>query len=257
MKITRKLTNIHIWLALVNVVSLIFILQIVFEVIPVWECDYTDEKIDRINSFVLDLSIGVITSTFFYYLLVYYGEWKRSKGIRRLNQWRLNTMAANMQIVIGYYVNKYNIQCKDSKFLTAEPEAFKQIGNLTRDKIEYWYRWANSDSAMNVCGSSERGFVCNYIDMVKHHADSIMESTVFSLEETELMDLVSRIDRCELVKHIVMLNRNPKLDVYLGDYGHALMLFYQYYCELSSYVFMDDIIPKEDGCKLGVAFVYP
>ena len=231
--------NIHLWLVVLNAISVFLILQIVFRVFSCWECDWPSDKLERVNSLVVDLAVGVITSTFFYYLLVYLGEWKRSKGVRRVIQWRLNSMAANMQIVIGYYVDKYNIECDDFKFLTANPEAFKQAKNLTRDKLQYWFRWQSSDSAMNVSGSTERGFVCNYIDMVKHHADRIMESTVFSLENTELMELVDRIGRCELVNHIGMLNHNPKLDVYLGDYGHALMLFYQYYCELSSYVYME------------------
>ena len=256
MKTSRKWVNIHVWLAILNVVSLLFILQIVFEVIPVWECNLTNEKIDRINSFVVDLSLGVITSTFFYYLLVYYGEWKRSKGVRRLIQWRLNSMAANMQIVISYYVNKYNIECEDFKFLTANLEAFKQAENLTRDKLQYWFRWQNSDSAMNVSGSTERGFVCNYVDMAKHHAERIMESTVFSLEDTELMELVDRIGRCELVNHIEMLNRNPGLDAHLGDYGNAMMHFYEYYLRLSYYAKLEDLMPKEDDCKVGIPFVY-
>lgn len=246
----------HFWLILINAVSLFFILQIVFEVIPLLDSSFTEEKAERINSFVVDLSLGIITSTFFYYLLVYIGERKRSKGVRRLIQWRLNSMAANMQIVIGYYVDKFNIECEDYKFLTANPEAFKQAENLTRDKLQYWFRWQRSDIAMNVSGSTERGFVCNYIDMVKHHADRIMESTVFSLEDTELMELVDRIDRCELVNHIGMLNHNPKLVAYLGDYGNAMMRFYEYYLSLSCYVKLEDLMPKEDDCKVGIPFVY-
>lgn len=153
--------NLHLWLMLINAASLFFILQIVFEVIPLWDSCFTEEKAEKINSFVVDLSLGIITSTFFYYLLVYIGERRRSKAVRRLIQWRLNSMAANMQIVVGYYVDKYNIECEDFKFLTANPEAFKQAKNLTRDKLQYWFRWQNSDSAMNVSGSTERGFVCN------------------------------------------------------------------------------------------------
>ena len=258
MKITEFswFNNIHLWLIILNAIAWFFILQIVFGLIPYWECDLADDRIERINSFVVDLSLGVITSTIFYYLLVYWGEWRRSKGVRRLIQWRLNTMAANMQIVIGYYVVKYNIEYKDSHFLTIEPEVFKKVGNLTRETIDYWYRWGASDCAMNVCGSTERGFVCNYVDLVKHHVDRIMESAVFSLEDTELMELVDRIGRCELVNHIEMLHQNPKLDVYLGDYGNALMNFYLYFCRLSTYVVINDIMPKEEGCRLGIAFVY-
>lgn len=248
--------NLHLWLILINAVSLFFILQIVFEVVPLWSSSFTEEKAEKINSFVVDLSLGIITSTFFYYLLVYIAERRRSKGVRRLIQWRLNSMAANMQIVIGYYVDKYNVECEDFKFLTANPEAFKQAENLTRDELHYWFRWHNFDSAMNVSGSTERGFVCNYIDMVKHHADRIMESTVFSLEDTELMELVDKIGRCELVNHIVMLNHNPKLDVYLGDYGNAMMRFYEYYLSLSCYAKLEALMPKEDDCKVGLPFIY-
>lgn len=217
--------NIHIWLIILNAIALLFILQIVFGLIPCWECDWPSDKIERVNSFVVDLAVGVITSSFFYYLLVYLGEWKRSKGVRRVIQWRLDAMAANMQIVIGYYVVKYNIKHEDFKYLNNNPEAFKLACNLTRKKIDYWFRWKNSDYAMNVCGSTERGFVCNYVDLVKHHADKIMESTVFSLEDAKLIELVDKIGRCELVNHIGMLNHNPKLDAYLGDYGNALMNF--------------------------------
>ena len=65
--------NVHIWLIILNLMAVIIILQIVFNVIPLWECDMSPERIECINSFVVDLSLGIITSTFFYYLLVYLG----------------------------------------------------------------------------------------------------------------------------------------------------------------------------------------
>lgn len=248
--------NLHFWLILINVVSLFFILQLVFEIFPLWVCDFTEEKSNKVNSFIVDLSLGIITSTFFYYLLVYIGERKRSKGIRKMIQWRLNTMAANMQIVIGYYIDRYDIDCEDFKFLTAKPEAFMKVNNLTRDELKYWFRWESSDSAMDVSGSTERGFVCNYIDMVKYHADRIMESTVFSMEETELMELVDRISRCDLVNHISILNHNPNLKIYLGNYGNAMMRFYEYYLRLSHYVKQENLMPMADGCRVGMPFIY-
>lgn len=248
--------NIHLWLILLNVVSLFFIMQIVFGLLPLWECSLTDEKVERINSFIVDLSLGITTSTFFYYLLVYYGERKRSKGVRRLIQWRLDAMAANMQVVICYYVYKCDIDCEDFKFLTLKQDSLMKADNLTREELKYWFRWENSDVAINVSGSTERGFVCNYIDLVKHHAERIMKSSVFSLEDTKLMELVDRIGRCELVNHISMLNHNSKIDVYLGNYGKALTHFYQYYCELLEYSKTNNLMAKEGDCRLGIPFVY-
>ena len=105
--------NIHFWLVVLNAISVFLILQIVFGLFPCWECDWPGNKVERANSLVVDLAVGVITSTFFYYLLVYLGEWKRSKGVRRVIQWRLNAMAQNMDIIIGYYVWKHSIDYND------------------------------------------------------------------------------------------------------------------------------------------------
>lgn len=99
---------------------------------------------------IVDLSLGIITSTFFYYLLVYIGEKKRSKGVRKLIQWRLDAMAANMQVVICYYVYKYNVDSEDYRFLTLNQNSLRLADNLTRERLEYWFRWGNSDVAMNV-----------------------------------------------------------------------------------------------------------
>ena len=246
----------HAILVLLNIISMVFILQIVFGLIPLFNSNLSTSRIDLINGFVVDMSVGIMTSTFFYYLLVYIGERRRSKCVRRVIQWRLDTMAANMQIVIGYYIYKYGIEHEDNKFLTIKPESFIQAGNLTRDTIDYWFRWGKSDTAMNVSGSTERGFVCNYVDMVKHHADRIIESTVFAQEDTDLIELVDRIARCGLVEHIGLLNHNPKLDMFRGNYGNELMYFYQYYCELAYYVKQDVLMLKEDDSNLGIAFIY-
>jgi hypothetical protein len=246
--------NIHLWLVLLNVVSLFFILQIVFELIPLWDSNFTVEKVERINSFIVDLSLGIITSTFFYYLLVYIGERKRRKGVRRLIQWRLDAMAQNMEIVIGYYVYKCKIDCRDMKFLTAHPENFHQVPNPTRDVINYWFGWENGGET-NVCGSTERGFVCYYIDLLMHHANRIMESTVFSLEDTTLMGLISKILRCGYVQHVNLMIVNPKMDMVLGDYGMAFAYFFKLYCELAEYSRIDGLIPMNSKEPHGIATI--
>lgn len=66
--------ELHKVLILLNFTSVLFLLQIVFGWIPLINCNYSTERIANINSLVVDLSIGVITSSFFYYLLVYIPE---------------------------------------------------------------------------------------------------------------------------------------------------------------------------------------
>lgn len=66
--------ELHKVLILLNFISALFLLQIVFEWVPLISCNYSTERIANINSLVVDLSIGVITSSFFYYLLIYIPE---------------------------------------------------------------------------------------------------------------------------------------------------------------------------------------
>ena len=247
---------VHKILLLLNLVSIIFILQIVFGLIPLINTNLDFDRITLVNGFVVDMSIGIITSTFFYYLLVYIGERKRGKSIRSMLQWRLDAAAANMQVVIGYYIFKHGISCNDNKFLKVKPESFSNICNPSSDIIEYWYRWGNLETSSDVTGSTERGLVCHFVDLVKHHTEKIMESTIYSLEDTALMELVARIRMCELVVYTERLILNPKFKISQGGYDNTIIQFYQLYCELAEYVTLNDMFLKESSCSRGVAFQY-
>ena len=93
--------KLHIILTALNIVSIILLFQIIFGLIPSFECDYPVDKIDKINSLIVDLSIGVITSTFFYYILVYIPEKRKEKVIRSIISNDLLYIANNMQMVLA------------------------------------------------------------------------------------------------------------------------------------------------------------
>lgn len=251
----RYIFNIHFWLVVMNAISVFLILQIVFGLFPVWECDWPSDKIERVNSFVVDLAVGVFTSTFFYYLLVYLGEWKRSKGVRRVIQWRLDAMAQNMEIIIGYYVWKHSVECNDHKFLKIHPEPFKVAISPTKDVINYWFDWEKGGS-VNACGSTEKGFICNYVDLLLHHGNRVMESSVFSLEDTELMELVNSIVRCPFVQMLNLMIVNPNMIINLGGYGNMLAYFYELYRQLAKYARIDSMVVMDDKGPKGIATIY-
>lgn len=247
--------NIHFWLVVLNAISVFLILQIVFGVFPCWECDWPSDNIERVNSLVVDLAVGVITSTFFYYLLVYLGEWKRSKGVRRVIQWRLNAIAQNMEIIIGYYVWKHSVDYNDHKFLKIQPEGLKVAISPTKDVINYWWDWEKGGE-VNACGSTEKGFICNYVDLLLHHGNKVMESSVFSLEDTELMELIDGIVRCSFVQMVNLMIINPNKIVNLGGYGDMLASFYELYRQLAKYARIDGMVVMDDKGPKGMATIY-
>ena len=247
--------SIHFLLVVLNAISVFLIMQIVFGLFPVWECDWPSDKIERVNSLVVDLAVGVITSTFFYYLLVYMGEWKRSKGVRRVIQWRLNAMAQNMEIIIGYYVWKHSIDYNDHIFLKIQPEGFKVAMSPTKDVVNYWFDWEKG-GGVNACGSTEKGFICNYVDLLLHHGNRVMESSVFSLEDTELIELIDSIVRCSYVQMVNLMIVNPSKIINLGGYGDMLASFYELYRQLAKYARIDGMVVMDDKGPKGMATIY-
>ena len=246
---------IHFWLVVLNAISVFLVMQIVFGIFPLWECDWPGDKIERVNSLVVDLSVGVITSSFFYYLLVYLREWKHSKGVRRVIQWRLDAMAQNMEIIIGYYVWKYSVECNDHKFLKIQPEAFKVAISPTKDVINYWFDWEKG-GGVNVCGSTEKGFICYYVELLLHHGNRVMESSVFSLEDTELMELIDGVVRCSFVQMVNLMIVNPNMIINLGGYGDMLDYFYELYRQLAEFARIDGMVVMDDKGPKGMATIY-
>lgn len=248
--------NVHIWLIILNVIAVVFILQIVFDVIPLWKCDMSPEKIERINSFVVDLSLGIITSTFFYYLLVYIGERKRGKDIRKLILWNLNSIASFMQVLFAYYVVKYGVGCRDGKYIDVDSSEFQRVNSPSREEIQFWYRDEQSDVAMNVCGSTERGFLCQNTDLLVRYTNQIRESSLFALEDTKMMLLINSIIRSSFVNDILLLKHNTEVEMAFGNFGQAVEDFHALYKELSHYAQIKNLVVMEENPRLGIPFIY-
>lgn len=100
--------ELHKVLILLNFISALFLLQIVFEWVPLISCNYSTERIANINSLVVDLSIGVITSSFFYYLLIYIPEKRRQKVVRAMIQRHLIRISNDMINIVAYLTDIYS-----------------------------------------------------------------------------------------------------------------------------------------------------
>lgn len=128
--------KLHIILTALNIVSIILLFQIIFGLIPSFECDYPVDKIDKINSLVIDLSLGVITSTFFYYILVYIPEKRKEKVIRSIISNDLLYIANNMQMVLAYVAKTYSLEVKDKYYQKIPLTEFSKIKKGVHIKFE-------------------------------------------------------------------------------------------------------------------------
>ena len=105
--IRRNWLSLVLWL--LNIISIVFILQIVFDIFPLFESNYPLIKAEKINSLVIDCSIGIITSTLFYILLVYIPERRKAKTARNAQKIHLQYLAEHMQFFILYLVKDYSL----------------------------------------------------------------------------------------------------------------------------------------------------
>ena len=125
--VRRNWLSLVLWL--LNIISIFFILQIVFDIFPLFESNYPLTKIEKINSLAIDCSIGIITSTLFYILLVYIPERRKAKTARNTQKINLQYLAEHMQFFILYLVKDYslNVENNDMSYSNIKIEEFSKV----------------------------------------------------------------------------------------------------------------------------------
>ena len=86
--------------------------------------------------------------------------------------------------------------------------------------------------------------------------NKVMESSVFSLEDTELMELIDSIVRSSFVQMVNLMIINPNKIINLGGYGDMLEFFYELYGQLAKYARIDGMVVMDDKGPKGMATIY-
>ncbi|WP_337793934.1 hypothetical protein [Phocaeicola plebeius] len=238
------------WLSFIlwflNILSIFFILQIVFDVFPMFESKYSIKKVDRINSLVVDVSIGVITSTLFYILLVYIPEKRKSKTARNAQKINLQFLAEHMQFFILYLVKEYSLHVKKEDFKYSQI-AFNEFAKVdysiftTESKHYPLYIRIKSSNSPILITIDEFG-INKMHNMVTTFINKILSNPTIILEDEKLIDLLNEISCCELF-HLLMLNKGKERII--GEHcesifstetlKNALIQYYKLYVHLLRY----------------------
>lgn len=206
------------WLSFIlwflNILSVFFILQIVFDVFPMFESKYSINKVDRINSLVVDVSIGVITSTLFYILLVYIPEKRKLKTARKAQKSNLQFLAEHMQFFILYLVKEYSLHVKkeDSRYSQITFNEFVKVDYsifTTESKHYPLFLRSKSNKSPILIKTNEFGINIMHT-MVTTFVNKILSSPTIIFEDEELIDLLNEISTCSLFE-LLMLNKTKKL----------------------------------------------
>lgn len=206
------------WLSFIlwslNVLSIFFILQIVFDVFPLFESKYPLMKVDKINSLVVDGSIGIITSTLFYILLVYIPEKRKSKTARKAHKINLQYLAEHMQFFIIYLVKDYslNVKKEDIRYSQIIFNEFAKVDySIFTSESKYYPLFLRSKSIKSPILIKTNEFGINIMHkMVTTFINNILSTPTIIFEDEELIDLLNEIATCELF-NLFMLSISKKL----------------------------------------------
>ena len=246
----------HTLLVVAIIISMTIIAAVVFDCFPLIPIDVDEERVKTINSFAVDASLGVLMSIIFYYLLVYLGERKRAKDMRKLIQGKLNFAAMLMQAVIAYYVDKCQLSMKDNRLYGFNKSDFEKAGGIQNSKIDYWYHCPPGSECTFLRGSTEVGFLKAYIEKVILISEQILDSPGFAIEETKLISLITNIKNCSFVREVNFIYANKDNPIGRAPVWGKLYEFYQLYLQLLDFAKVDEIEIRGDVPAGAIAIEY-
>lgn len=221
--------KLYIILGILNIISTILLIQIIFGWIPSFECNYSTDKIDRINSLAVDISIGVITSTFFYYILVYIPEKRKEKVIRSIISSDLLYIANNMQMVLAYVAKIYSLEVKDKYYKKIPLKEFSKIekGVLIKFETTCFFNVEITPSilAENAYSISTDAKSLNYTaESIFEKINNINNIPNIIFEDEVLISTLDSISRCVFYNNIRSMNGISK-DFFKNDYERLFLIF--------------------------------
>lgn len=163
----------HTPLVILNVFALVIILQVVFQALPYWDCDWTADKISHVNDLAKDFGVTVISSTIFYFQLVIIPDGIKRSFIRTRTQTVINRIVNDMQEIIAYLSHKCSIpqSNKDPHYFEATPNGFDAITDFSRNNLTgfyYSYYQNGKKELTNVSNWDEISFLYSRVQGLKN-----------------------------------------------------------------------------------------
>ena len=245
----------HSILLVINVLSLIILLQVVFQVIPYWECDWSTDKIARVNDIAKDFSITVISSTIFYLLLVVIPEEIKRRQIRKRTQDAIDSLANSMQEIIAYLAYKCSVSRKadDLHYLKIEPAAFGPIMDFQKNHqtgFYYSYSQNGKKELTNVSNWDEISYLYSRVCWLKRATLDYLDIPVIVYENPELVLLIRQIRRSSFIWDVEMKHSIPVCTI--SKMNESIQVFYSLYLSLCKHVkhLQELNVGDEDAAKI-------
>ena len=249
----------HSILLVINLLSIIILLQVVFQAIPCWECDWPTDKITRVNDMAKDFSITVISSTIFYLLLVVIPEEIKRRQIRKRTQDAIDSLANGMQEIIAYLAYKCSVSRKtdDPHYLKIEPATFEPITDFQKNHqtgFYYSYTQNGQKEFTNVSNWDEISYLYLRVCWLKRATLDYLDIPVIVYENPQLVLLIRQIRRSSFIWTVEMKHSMPFCII--SKMNENIQTFYSLYlslCKHTKHMYELNVGDKEGAQIIPIA----
>ena len=245
----------HLSLIILNALSLLILLQVVFQVIPYFECDWPTDKIMRVNDMAKDFSITVISSTVFYLLLVTLPEAIKQRQVRRRTQDAIDNIADAMQVIIAYLAHQSSVtrDADDPHYLKIKPTFFETLTDFKKDRQTgfcFSYIKNGEKKLTNVSNWDEISFLYSCVCWLKHTTLDYLDIPVIVYEDPRLVLLIRQIRRSSFIWSVEM--KHSMSFCIISEMSKNIQKFYSLYLSLCKYAKqMNELhVGDEEAAKL-------
>lgn len=186
-----KYRTINIILVITNVIALLIIVQITFDLIPLNPFDYDSERIKKINDITLGFSLGYIVSSLFYLFGTVIPHELDKTRVQKIVSPYLSDIYSRLYITQLFFKDKFNCQSINS-ISTQNLQSFKSLSN---SKISFSYQEKNENKYQTVSyhAFTEIDFFEDERDLVLNNIDTILANPFLSGLNDNLIFTLTRL----------------------------------------------------------------
>lgn len=228
--------TIYCILTVLNIISILFILQIELNLIPLISSPFNIDTTTKINSLISSISQGLVISTIFYLVVIFIPEYFKSRTIRKLIKPRLITITNMIQMSVEYLSYKYELPPQNISLNNHNIADFKKITKLQNQIMNFHYKVMTKETWVNQAtgGSNELDHFMHEKDVVKSKIDEMLALPNIQYEEDELIECLANLRDAWFYNGVEAFKENGNTIVLNFDKG--VYDYYKCYKILKKYI---------------------
>lgn len=229
--------TIHYILIGLNLIAILFILQIELNFVPLIPSGLSFNLVKKINSLVSAFSQGLMLSTMFYILVVFIPDRLRRKTAMGLILPRLRGISTSLQQSIGYLCYKHNLPAQKDTFRGLEFKHFEKITKLDNELKNFEFRRMTGKN-WSIDHSGDTRELESFVrerDGVISSIDEILSLPIIQYVDDELIESLATLRNSWFYSVVDQCDKSG-LGVNAYKFNEGVYIYYKIYQKLNKYI---------------------